>query len=610
MCGISGVVRFDQKPVQQTLISRMMQEMKHRGPDDEGCFFEDNIGLGFVRLSILDLSPAGHQPMFSQDGRYVMVFNGEIFNYLELREELQKKGHHFKTRTDSEVLLAAYVEWGVQCLGWLNGMWAFAIYDRKKKSMFAARDRYGIKPFYYHLNEGSFVFASEIPPILGTLGRRPTPYHQAIFDYLVFNRTDQSEHTFFVEVKKLQHGCYMLIEQGKAEIVKWYNLRSKVEASEAFQRPEEFRELLSSSIGLRLRSDVPVGVCLSGGLDSSTIVSTLLQDYQKEDLKTFSAVYGSGKHGDEMEFIKEYEHSLRNMYFINPSAESLRQDFKKFVKIHGEPFPSTSPYAQYKVMELAKDHVVVTLDGQGADEELAGYHYFYGFFFKDLLRKGKLGKLGSEIFSYLAEHRSLYGIKSFLYFLLPQQLRTNVRVGNIGYLNQDFSNAHKRENGISNNLYAANTLNDALLDHFEYKLEHLLKWEDRNSMGASLEARVPFLDYRLVEKVLATSGELMIRNGTTKHLLRESMKGRLPEKIRTRKDKIGFGTPENEWFRTKEWQQIIAEVLTSKSFKERNMINPDVAMTKYKQYLGDKANISREIWKWVHLEYWSREFID
>lgn len=280
--------------------------------------------------------------------------------------------------------------------------------------------------------------------------------------------------------------------------------------TEGFKSPDEFRELFSSAVGLRLRSDVPVGVCLSGGLDSSSIVSVLLQDYNKKDLNTFSAVYNKGQHGDETEFIQEYRSLLKNMFFTTPDAKTLENDFLQFVKAQGEPIAGTSPYAQYKVMKLAKDHVVVTLDGQGADEYLAGYHYFFGFFFKDLLKHGRLGKLSTEIYYYLLKHRSLFGIKSFGYFLLPESLRTKARASEKGYINNDFVNKYKDGNSIAGNLYGSDSLHDALLDHFEYKLEHLLKWEDRNSMRFSLEARVPFLDYRLVEKALATSSEMII----------------------------------------------------------------------------------------------------
>jgi asparagine synthase (glutamine-hydrolysing) len=298
------------------------------------------------------------------------------------------------------------------------------------------------------------------------------------------------------------------------------------------------------------------------------------------------------------------------MHYTSPNGETLLQDLKEFVKAHGEPIPSTSPYAQYKVMELAKNNVVVTLDGQGADEALAGYHYFFGFFFKDLWRQAKVGNLANEIYHYLKQHKSLYGIKSFLFFLLPEKLRTRMRVDEKGYMYKDFVEKYSSTNNIAGNLYGSNSLKNALLDHFENKLEHLLKWEDLNSMHYSLEARVPFLDYRLVEKTLASVNDWAIKQGITKFILREAMAGILPEKIRMRNDKMGFGTPQDEWFREPKWQQLVKEILTSTSFKNRNIIDPQIAIIKYEEHLSGKINIAKEIWKWVHLELWFRIFID
>ena len=400
------------------------------------------------------------------------------------------------------------------------------------------------------------------------------------------------------------------IQNSGFRIQKWYDLREKVQNSEGFKNGEEYKEIFSSAVGLRLRSDVPVGVCLSGGLDSSSITSVLLNCYEKKDLNTFSAVYGKGESGDESEFIDEYKSQLVNMFYISPSADTLFNDIHTFVKAHGEPIPSTFPYAQFKVMELAKNNVVVTLDGQGADEELAGYHYFFGFYFKDLFRKFKWFKLFCEMKSYMDNHRSLHGLKTFVYFLLPAFVKTRARVGEKGFLQLDFVNTYSKNSTIAGNLYSSNSLNDALLDHFEYKLEHLLKWEDRNSMWFSLESRVPFLDYRLVEQTLASTSNMKIKDGMTKHILREAMHSTLPEKIRMRKDKIGFVTPEDEWFREEIFQKFVNELLNSDSFRNRKIINVDKAKLLYEKHLNLDIQISKEIWKWINLELWFREFID
>ncbi len=617
MCGIAGIINFDGAPVGEDRLSAMTRVMKHRGPDDDGLFSEGGIGLAFVRLAILDLSPAGHQPMFSPDERYVMIFNGEIFNYVELREELKAKGHYFRTQTDTEVILAAYAEWGEQMLHKFNGMWAIVIYDRQEKTVFAARDRYGIKPLYYYTDQDRLIFASEIPCILEMLDKKPTPDESVIFDFLLFDRTDQTEKTFFKEVKKLNHGHFFRISNGPApkehpkyvRPQKWYDLRK--ELKDPFRDPAEFREMFTSSVNLRLRSDVPVGVCLSGGLDSSSIVSILLKEFGKADLNTFSAVYGKGEEGDESAFINLYQKDLKQMYFTHPDHKSLMEDIPAFVLAHGEPVPSTSPYAQFKVMELATEHVTVTLDGQGADEALAGYHYFFGYYFKDLLLKGRLGRLASEMTHYLRKHRSLYGLKSMLFFLSPLAMRTRLRAMEKGYLNDDFYNAHASEASvISGDLYGSNTLQDALINHFEYKLEHLLKWEDRNSMWFSIEARVPYLDYRLVERTLSLGDELIIDKGMTKHILREAMKGILPEPIRVRRDKVGFGTPQDEWFRTPAFKKYIEELIHSESFASRGVMDVKKVQDIYKKHLNREGNYAKLIWKWIHLENWYQQFID
>lgn len=610
MCGICGKINFNSHTINELELYQMMHSMKHRGPDDEGVYVHKNIGLGFVRLSIIDLSQAGKQPMSDETGRYTIIMNGEVYNYIELREELIKLGLSFRSKTDTEVVLKSYIQWGESCLDKFNGMFALVIYDKDKNNIFGARDRFGIKPFYYYRDDRQFIFASEIPPILATGQVKATPNDQVIFDYLVFNRTDQTEQTFFEGIKKLQHGHCFNINNGKFEMRQWYDLREKVKQALPFSDEKEYRECLSSAVGLRLRSDVPVGVCLSGGLDSSSIVSIVLKDYNKNDLNTFSAVYTIGDIGDESEFIDEYRNLVKNMHFTRPRASTLLEDLYNFITIHSEPVPSLGPYAQYKVMQKAKEKVVVTLDGQGADEELAGYHYFYGFFFKDLLRSGRFSLLLREMKAYRKVHHSTFAYKTFLYFLLPKYFRTSVRLNEYGYIASSFVSEYSKSNAIAGNLYGSKSLNDALLDHFEYKLEHLLKWGDRNSMAYSIESRTPFLDYRLVERTLATPDTEKIKNGITKSILRRAMKGTLPEKIRNRMDKVGFSTPQDEWLRTLAFQELIMDIINSESFANRGYFNLSKVKTLYDKHVNREISIAKDIWKWVHLELWFRKFID
>lgn len=607
MCGICGIINFDGQKVESSDLEKMMKQIKHRGPDDDGIFNCDNVGLGCVRLSILDLSFAGHQPMYSHNRRYVIVHNGEVYNYLELRKELKHK-YNFKTGTDTEVVLAAYQEWDEDCLNRFNGMFAFVIYDIQNNKIFGARDRFGIKPFYYYQDRNKFVFASEIPSILCILEIKQEANNQVIFDYLAFNRTDQTQKTFYKNIYKLQHGHSFNISNSNFKLKKWYDLKHHV--GKPFNNHLEYKELFSDAVKLRLRSDVPVGVCLSGGLDSSSIVSILLKDYEKNDLNTFSAVYGKNEIGDESLYISEYNDRLRNMFFTIPTANSLLGDKENFIRAHAEPIPSTSPYAQYKVMELAKEHVVVILDGQGADEQLAGYHYFFGFYFKDLLRNLQILKFLSESFYYLRNHSSLYGLKTLVYFFLPNNLKANLRTFDHGYIDKSFANQYVSTNMTVLNIYNSQSLNDAIFDHFEYKLEHLLKWEDRNSMYFSLESRVPFLDHRLVEKTLSTPANQIIQKGMTKHILREAMRDILPESIRLRKDKMGFGTPQDKWFRTKKFQEYIMDMLNSNSFRTRGYVDSDKAISLYTKHLKKKIDIAGDIWKWINLELWYNQFID
>lgn len=600
MCGICGNYSYLEEQPDEVSLRKMMYIMKHRGPDDEGVFLDDHIALGFVRLSIIDLSDAGHQPMISPDGRYVMAFNGEIYNYIELKKDLESKGHCFMSRTDSEVLLHAYLQWGEECLDRLNGMWAFVIYDKKEQRLFGARDRYGIKPLYYFNNYQEFVFGSDINSIVGVRNNHISIDDQSVADYLVFNRTDHSTHTFYKEVSKIPHGAKFIVDKQGLRVSKWYNLQDRVSLVEP--SVDRFKELFLDSLRLRMRSDVPVGVCLSGGLDSSSIVASLCEELGVQGLSTFSAVYNKGEIGDESEFINLFNQFPLEMHRVYPTAESLYNDAEQFIEAIAEPIPSTSPYAQYKVMELAKDHVVVTLDGQGADEYLAGYHYFYGYVFKEYLKGVKLLNLTHEMIRYAKLHQSAYGLMTLFFYLLPAGIQARIRKDRCPYISREFGAEYVATNRVTSTLYKADDLRQSLLNHFEYKLEHLLKWEDRNSMNFSLEARVPFLDYRLVEYGLSLQTDMVVKDGYTKYVLREAMKGVLPEKVRMRKDKVGFGTPQDMWFRTEIWKKRIHDTLHDSVLD--SYIDRSRAANLFKRHLSGEINISKEIWKWYNLAIW------
>jgi len=608
MCGISGVINLNGKPVGENDIRLMMEKMKHRGPDDEGVFIDGNVGLGFVRLSILDLSIAGHQPMHSHNNRYVIIFNGEVYNYIEIREEL-KNDFHFKTGTDTEVVLAAYQKWGKSCLDKFNGMFAFVIFDKNTKQIFAARDRFGIKPFYYYQDEEKFIFASEIKSILPLLKSRSIN-NSIVLDYVAYNRTDHTNKTFFNGIKKLRHGYTLLINKTKIDFVQWYNLRDKIKDKKTILSRDEYQEILTDSVKLRLRSDVRVGVSLSGGLDSSSITSLVLNKLNLPNISSFSAVYNTNESYDEYEFIKLYSSQMDNMFYTYPSKETFLNDYKEFIGSHSEPVNDVGSYIQYKVMELVSKHVKVVLDGQGADEQLGGYHNFFGSYYKELLNSGKLLKFIKENFHYLSQHKSPEALKYFIYYILPIKLKKSTNKLAKGSINKEFFNSYSKDSSIISDIYHPLSLHDSLIQHFEYKLEHLLKWDDINSMKFSIESRVPFLDYRLVEASLNLPSDLILKNGTTKYLLRESMKDILPKKIVERKDKKGFSNPRREWFKTPEFQELIFDTLNSNDFQNLNIFDVKDATQKYKNHLADKSDYSIDIWKWININEWKKQIVD
>jgi asparagine synthase (glutamine-hydrolysing) len=457
---------------------------------------------------------------------------------------------------------------------------------------------------YYYQDNEYFVFASEIAAILSVLPYKTKINDSAIFDYLVFNRTDQSVGTFLKNIQRLDHGHYMVCSEGTIILKKWYSLPEYI--GNPFSDPDDFRAMLVDSIRLRLRSDVPLGVCLSGGLDSSSITSIMVRILHKDDLQTFSAVYGDGTEGDESRYLNLLRENVHKMYKITPDESTLLDDIESFIMCHGEPVPSTGPYAQFKVMELAKGKVKVLLDGQGGDEILAGYHYFFGTYLRELLTRLRLIIFTRELFSYCVKHRSMYALKSLMFYLLPSRLKVKVRLTGRNYLDRDFFAQQRNNTHLPETLFDARTLQESLLNHFSYKLEHLLKWEDRNSMFFSLESRVPFLDHRLVEKTLSLSGEHVISNGTTKYILRQAMKGVIPETIRMRRDKVGFLTPERQWFRTHKFRVYLEDILHSDSFRKRPYFDNKQCLKLYEAHMEGRINISKDIWKWINLELWLR----
>jgi len=652
MCGIAGIYHFKEK-VKPEGIKKMTDALIHRGRDDEGFLAVDfesgqaypltgkdskvqgmrvdefrrpvHLFLGHRRLSIIDLSPAGHQPMGNEDGSVWIVYNGEVYNYLKIRKELESLGHRFRSRTDTEVVLHSYEEWGKECLKRFNGMWAFAILDLRGKAIFCSRDRAGVKPFYYLYDGERFSFASEIKALLEIEGFSAEPNEQIIADYLSAGLRDHTQETFFKNIYQLRPGEYLLFKDNQLSVHSYWDIDiEEVRFTREGDYAEKFFDLFQDAIQLRLRSDVPIGTCLSGGLDSSSIVCvanklmfdgrTIDRELVGEKQKTFSSCFENPVY-DERNFIeKVIGQTGAEKHYIFPQVENFFKDLSNLIWHQEEPFGSTSIYAQWNVMKLVKEKgVTVLLDGQGGDELLAGYMPSFYFLFGEFLRRGQIGKLLEELKSYRKAHlipmkRFVGGMASALIpFLGNPRIRAAI-TQDFGWVKKEFFKKYFRN--IPRPKKFNNVLKDYLYHNFKsHSLPVLLQYEDRNSMAFSLEARLPFLDYRLVEYAFSLPSEKKILHGMTKVLLRDSMKGIVPEEIRNRMDKMGFATPEDIWFRTV-LKERLEGILDSKEFAERNYFNVPKVKETFIEHCNGKRNISFVIWRWINLELWMRTFFD
>ena len=667
MCGIWGLWNMDGTPIDRSAFEQALNELRHRGPDDEGYLFtssktgdywlaggadtpeavyekrldytpqltieqvavdEPDIALGSRRLAILDLSPSGHQPMCINDGGLWIVHNGEIYNFQDIRTELESRGHEFNTGTDTEVILHAYDEWGPECVQRFNGMWAFAIWDSRRRVLFCSRDRFGIKPFYYYWDGETFLFASEIKAMLASGLVRAGANEAVVYDFLAYGRLDQSNETFFEGVEQLRGGQSLELRYGAnaPSVERYYDipLEKKLNSLSQDELAQQFYDLHEDSVRLRLISDVPVGSCLSGGLDSSSIVCVISELVRRKEVeagehsfqKTFSARYDDPRH-DEGRYIEAVvEKTGVDALTVYPTADGLLRAMDKLIWHQEQPFGSTSIFAQWAVFEsVKKAGVSVVLDGQGADEALAGYRGFNREYLASLARSMRLWTLFREANG----HHRLHGdplwnlIAGAALYALPATIKAPVRslIRNTtpSWLAMDSVDRQNSVTPYESNTVKTNLFDRALYRRFTQGLPSLLRHEDRNSMAHSVEARVPFLDYRLVEWLFSTPRDAKIDNGTTKIVLRNAMRGLLPEVVRTRQDKIGFSTPEDMWFRN-ELRGFILETTNSQSFLSRPYFDHDQLQRALTEHLEGKKNISNTIWRWVNIELWMRRFID
>lgn len=601
MCGIAGIISLNQNNVSKQRLKQMTDAIAHRGPDGEGQWINayQQIGLGHRRLSIIDLSSNGSQPMHYLN-RYTIIHNGEVYNYIELKEDLVKAGYRFSSLTDTEVIAAAYDFYGESCLKKMEGMFSFAIWDEKEQKLFAARDRFGEKPFYYFESDELFLFASEMKAIWAA-GIEKKPSNKALLNYLtlgyVHNAAD-NELTFYENIFALPPAHYLTVTPANTiSVVQQYwkldkELKLPISENDA---TEKLYQLLESSLKYRLRSDVAVGTSLSGGLDSSTIAAILAD--KGISLSAFSAVFPTFEK-DESVYIKMVvnKFNLKN-FTTTPTANDLINDFEKLCYHQEEPFQSSSVFTQYKVYELAKQQgVKVLLDGQGADEILAGYHKYIHWYLQELISRNKFGKAKKERLALQNNNAEIWwGIKNIAAAFLPAhasiQLEKREYKHSIHHpdINKDFIHSLRGREWEGIHKPVVTKLNDIL--HYnitENGLEELLRFADRNSMAHGCEVRLPFLDHKFVQFAFATPSKYKINNGYTKWLLRKVMDKKLPNEIVWRKDKIGYEPPQQQWMEDKQLQDYIHEA--KKKLADKKIITSKAIAKKIEPKPAHKEN--------------------
>ncbi|MFO1496841.1 MAG: asparagine synthase (glutamine-hydrolyzing) [Verrucomicrobiota bacterium] len=637
--------------------------LRHRGPDDEGyCLFSERgevvpligadtpsdvrgadatqlaaapiegypggfrAGFAHRRLSIIDRSGRGHQPM-AYNGRYWIVYNGEIYNYRELRHQLEAEGYAFSSHCDTEVILAAYQKWGAECCSRLNGMWAFAIYDRESHSVFLSRDQYGIKPLYYWVfADGGVSFASEIKAFTALDCWRSRPNRDRLFDFLVWGLMDHTDETMFAGVFQLTAGSSATIQtNGSSRLVagqrlpaqRWYSWNSLVTSQDLRYPPDKIKELLVDSVRLRLRADVAVGSCLSGGLDSSAVVcianELLRKGGQYEGQKTFTLGSEVAKY-DERRFAQAVAERIQvDAHYLLPRKSEVLRLLPDLIWSQDEPFGSSSIFAQWCVFEAAaREQVKVMLDGQGADEIFCGYPLFFGPRLAGLLRTGRMVEFARE----WTAIRRLHGFSSaklggrLAVSLFPGCSLTMSRLlqtggGRLDWLDLEKLGAKTRD-ALTEYGARGSSLGDVSLSQVRAtSLPMLLHWEDRNSMAHSVEARLPFLDHRLVETVIPLADDWKVKRGVTKVALRSATAGLVPELVRARIDKLGFATAELEWLRghATEFRSSFRDAVASTAG-----ILTDKAITRFEGVIAGTEPFCFWSWRCICFGAWCARF--
>jgi len=632
LCGFVGIFNLNGEPVREKLLVKMRDAMVHRGPDDEGIFISGPVGLGFRRLSIIDLS-TGHQPMSNDGGTAWIVFNGEIYNYLELRESLKKAGRTFRTESDTEVILHLYELYGEHCVNFLNGMFSFVIWDGEKKEVFAARDRIGIKPFYYYLDSRRLIVASEIKAILEDPGVKREPCYPAILDYLNFMYV-LGDKTFFKGIKKLLPGFTLrMSREGRLEIKQYWDLRFNWEViSDEKVAAELLLETLQDSVRIHLRSDVPLGCHLSGGVDSSVVTCLAAGFYIAENkLNTFSGKFDEDPFYDETGYAKLVAAYAGSEYHeVTPSVDSFPEVMEHLIWVMDEPAAGPGIYPQYYVCKLAGRYVKVVLGGQGGDELFGGYPRYF-------LTAGLVNSTGpGYITPQVGDSAGKFSKVNFLLGYLKRRgfKRTaqkaiqylKIRSGDYREKWRRFSTSMELDRSLIGPLLstALNSYDpgseffvyldkDNACDIFDKLLYHdikcylpaLLQVEDRTSMSVSIESRVPMLDYRVVELAASIPSFIKVKMGEPKYILKQAVRGVVPGEILERKDKKGFPTPINYWFKN-ELYFYLKNKLLDKRASGRGIFNPEIV----RKMIDSRDDNSWELWTLLNVELWFRKFID
>ena len=627
MCGINGIVSLG-RPIdmkyQEEIRSklRIMNDLiAHRGPDSEGICVKDPVGFGFRRLSIIDLTDDANQPMLSEDGGIVIVFNGEIYNYVEIRKDLLEKGYVFKTQSDTEVIINSYIEYGIKCVEKFNGMWAFALYDFRKKVLFCSRDRFGVKPFYYYLDNETLFFSSELKTLHKVCDLRKANLGK-VYEYLAYGYRINDGETFLENCFELQPGTNMLFSNSHFRFEKYWQLRLNGynhDGSLSYQ--EEYLRLFENSVKLRYRSDVPVGILLSGGFDSSSIAKVtdnLIEkgDLNQNEIHAFIASFPNFKDDETpiaREFVKTCKHIRLHEMVVD--LKGIVNDFESTIYGFDHPVGSFVSIAHNSIMKKCKERgIKVVLNGQGSDEAYAGYiKYISGVHLLDQLLSGD-GHFFDE-FHYLNSTNKYSKtflvsqmFKSVLSHSHSSYLRARFMEKSIFCLNKDFvkANYDHYKSDWKFSLKGSN-FNRYLLNTISYKtLNNILHYEDISSMLQSIEIRSPFMDYRMMEFGFSIPNELKFKKGVTKIIQRETIGKLLPDSITKNRKKIGFNTPFTDYFSNDpDFKSYILGTINSDSFASKGIWNAD----KIVKVFNDPSKYPAfPFWRFLNMEVWSKVY--